>query len=688
MEKLTKYVNPNIGTIGHLLRPTSPTVMYPHGMLQISPNVNAEYSDRYLADKILSFPAGPATFIPTKGNAENDFIFDHDHEIACPHMYSVFFETPRIQTTYSVTEHCAIFEFDFFENSETFDNQIIINAPKEYLKYNNSTITLKGRYLGIEAYAVCKFSVQSQNITEIKENTFKLCFDSAKVQLKIGVSFIDYAQAEFNLNEEIPHFDINKIIEKGESKWDFELNKIKVKGLEKDKRIFYTALYRALQRPYNLSEYGRYYSNYDKKVHNDDGFEFYCGDGLWDTFRCMHPLQLILDPKTHKNVLASYIRMYEQSGLMPNFPHPSGDRACMIGFHSASLFADAYVKNIEFDIEKAYEGIRKNVFERSMLPWTITPATELDKVYYEQGFFPALAPNQEEFVKETHHFEKRQAVSVTLEHCYSDWCAYILSKALGKERDSEILLKRSQNYKNVFNRETKFMAPKTADGKFIEDFNPKLSGGQGGRAYFSENNSWVYTFSVFHDINGLIELFGGKDEFAERLDKLFIEPLGTSKYDFLKQFPDSTGLIGQYTMGNEPAFHIPYLFNYVDKSYKTQRKIHEIIKLWFTDHPLGICGDEDGGAMSAWLVFSAMGFYPVCPGKPVYDIGSPIFDEVIIDTEKAKFTVKSHGASGKAKYIKAASLNGNAVDLNHPILNHEDLYKNTALNLEMSEYSK
>ena len=694
MDKLTQYVNPNIGTIGHLLTATAPTVMYPHGMMQISPNFDARTphfytrGERYLADIIRSFPAGPIAIMAAKGNSPVESGFDHDLEIAKPHFYSVYLETSKIQAAYSVTEHCAIFEFDFFEESENSENYVIISAKDiTSVSCEDKIIKATGKYFNINAYAFCEFSEKPVSIAGGQENIFKLSFNSAKVQVKVGVSFIDSTQAEYNLNKEIPHFDINKIIEKGENRWDAELNKIKVKGSENNKTIFYTAVYRALQRPYNLSEHGRYYSNYDGKVHDDDGVEFYCGDGLWDTFRCLHPLHIILEPEVHKSVLASYIRMYEQSGLMPNFPYPYGDNAFMIGFHSASLFADAYVKNIEFDIEKAYEGIRKNVFERSMLPWVNAPSTELDEIYYKHGFFPALVPSQREHVKEVHRFEARQAVSVTLEHSYTDWCAYVLAKALGKDKDAEILLKRSQNYRNVFNPETKFMSPKTADGKFIADFDPKLSGGQGGRAYFSENNSWVYTFSVFHDIEGLIELFGGKQEFAHRLDRLFTENLGTSKYDFLKQFPDSTGLIGQYTMGNEPAFHIPYLFNYVGDSYKTQRKIHEIIKLYFTNHPLGICGDEDGGAMSSWLVFSAMGFYPVCPGKPYYDLGSPIFDEIIIDAPEAKLKIKADGAGNKAKYIKSAELNGKAVNLEHPIINHDNLYKNGTLNLEMSVYN-
>ena len=696
-EKLTQYVNPNIGTIGHLLTATSPTVMYPHGMMQISPNFS-NMGDRYLADKIRSFPVGPIAITASKANAPVASLFDHDLETSKPHMYSVYLETPKIQATYSVTEHSAIFEFDFSAKGDNGgENQVIIFAKDfESFECDGAVIKASGRYFNVPAYAFCEISDIPVKIEQTEEDFYeeyfyKLTFKSSKIYVKIGISFIDLAQAEFNLKQEISNFDIAAIIEKGENRWNHELNKIKVRGgSENQKTVFYTAIYRALQRPYNLSEYGRYYSNYDGKVHDDDGFEFYCGDGLWDTFRCLHPLHIILEPEVHKCVLASYIRMYEQSGLMPNFPYPHADYSFMIGFHSASIFADAYAKGIPFDIETAYEGVRKNVFERSMLPWVNAPATELDKHYYKHGYFPALAPNQAETVSEVHSFEARQAVAVTLEHSYTDWCAYILAKVLGKTEDAEILLRRSQNYKNVFNPETFFMSPKTADGKFIEEFDPKLSGGQGGRAYFAENNSWVYTFSVFHDIDGLIELFGGKANFAKRLDRLFVEHLGTSKFDFLKQWPDSTGLIGQFSMGNEPAFHIPYLFNYVGEAHKGQRKIHEIIKLYFTNHPLGICGDEDGGAMSAWLVFSAMGFYPVCPGKPFYDLGSPIFDEIIIDAESdggAKLTIKAHGATEKAKYIKSAELNGKAIDLTHPVLNHEDLYKGGVLKLEMSVYN-
>ena len=697
MENLIKYVNPNIGTIGHLLQSTASSVYYPHGMMQISPNFKPGLVDRYNSDRIYSFPVGPITVMAIRDNQilnsnekfnpiDISSVFDHDLEEISPSRYSVFLETPNIQTTFSTDRHSAIFNFDF--NVEKGD--IIIICDKENVNIDNNTAEMTGKYFGIKSYGFTMFSKKPEKIEIINEITerdgtiksvYKFSFNSGLISMKTGISFIDFQQAKDNLIKEIDDFDIEKVVLKSENEWNKQLNKIIVEGDEDKKSIFYTAVYRASLRPYNLSEYGRYYSNYDGKIHNDDGHEFYCGDGLWDTFRCLHPLHILTDEKLHEDVLASYVRMYEQSGLMPNFPYPMRDNAYMLGFHSAALFADAYCKGVKFDLKKAYDGVRKNAFERTMLPWKSVESTVLDKCYYENGFFPARPTEKTEWIEEVHRFEGRQSVAVTLEHSYSDWCAMILAQALGENDDATILEKRSKNYKNVFNPETKFMSPKTDDGEFVSDFNPKLSGGQGGRMYFAENNSWTYSYSVFHDIDGLIELYGGKDEFIKRLDQLFVESYEVSKYDFLKQFPDSTGLIGQFTMGNEPAFHIPYLYSYVGQEAKTQRKIHEIAYLWFHNHPLGICGDEDGGAMSAWYIFSAMGFYPVCPGKAEYAMGSPLFDKITINGDNAKLVINAKGASGKEKYIKSMKLNGKILD--KPFLMHEDFYKNAELDLEM-----
>ena len=345
----------------------------------------------------------------------------------------------------------------------------------------------------------------------------------------------------------------------------------------------------------------------------------------------------------------------------------------MIGHHSTALIADVYTKGYrDFDVEAAYAGMKKNAMESTMLPWRRGGLTDLDKVYLEKGFFPALAKGETETVREVHNSEHRQAVSVTLENCYDDWCLAQVAKGMGKQDDYAYFMKRAHNYANVFDERTGFMTPKSADGKWVEDFNPKLGGGQGGRAWFAECNSWVYTWHVQHDPAGLMALMGGREKFAAKLDQLFVEQPGTSKFAFLGQFPDMTGLIGMYPQGNEPAFHIPYLFDYCGQPWKTQQRVRQIMDVWYGDGPLGICGDEDGGAMSSWYVLSAMGFYPVSPGQPAYEIGSPLFAETRITLDKGKvFTITARNVSAQNKYVQSATLNGKA--LNQAWFAHADI---------------
>jgi predicted alpha-1,2-mannosidase len=281
-------------------------------------------------------------------------------------------------------------------------------------------------------------------------------------------------------------------------------------------------------------------------------------------------------------------------------------------------------------------------------------------------------------------FEKRQAVALTLEHSYDDWCLAQLAKALGKNDDYEYFLKRSKNYRNVFNPETGFFAPKMANGKWVKPFDPQLSGGVGSRMYYAENNAWTWNFSVQQDIPDLINLLGGKDAFIKRLDALFNEP-AISKWQFMGQFPDATGLNGMFVAGNEPSFHIPYLYNYAGQPWKTQRRIREIMDLWFDDRPLGIPGDEDGGALCSWYVFSAMGFFPVTPGNGMYAIGSPVFNSVRIQLPNNKtFTVIAKNCSEKNKYIQSAALNGR--DIQEPFISHSDITQGGTLKLVMSDH--
>ena len=354
----------------------------------------------------------------------------------------------------------------------------------------------------------------------------------------------------------------------------------------------------------------------------------------------------------------------------------------MIGHHAAEFILDLYAKGYrDFDVEKAYEGLRKNETQATMIPWQRGPLTRLDHVYFDSGFFPALARGEAETVPEVTG-ERRQAVSVTLETAYDDWSVAQLAQALGKSSDAAYFNGLAGNYKNVFNPTINFMAPKSADGKWVADFDPKLGGGQGGRDYFTEVNSWLYTFNVQYDVAGLIGLMGGNDAFNAKLDQLFVEQYGTSRYSFLAQFPDATGLVGLYAQGNEPSFHIPYLYDFSGQPWKTQRRVRQLMDIWYGDGPLGIPGDDDGGETSSWYVLSALGFYPVCPGSPVYEIGSPLFARSVIRVGSGQtFTIFANHVSAQNKYIESAVLNGKP--WNKPWFAHADIANGGTLVLEM-----
>ncbi|WMJ24017.1 GH92 family glycosyl hydrolase [Paludicola sp. MB14-C6] len=696
----TSYVNTNIGTYGHLLSACSPAVQSPHGAVQIAPIFAPGVVDYYTSDKIYGFKAGSAIVMPTNQSTSMDFYenasgFDHDLEQAKPHYYQVWLEDSDITSSHTAYKNYGAFEFHFSDSTNAFV-MLYVKSGTEY-KINGNSIYVKG--IGLQATCYTRFDFEAiesieQTDTQTPQSynpkildntlTFKIKLNTEKATVFFASSMISFDKCDETYTKSVSTKTFSDIQNTCKNEWNQLFSKIDVTGIdESNKTVFYTSFYRSMARMHNYSENGEYLG-YDKLVHQDNGNEFYCDDGIWDTYRCAHPLQLLVEPKVHQDIVVSYLRMYEQSGWLPRFPYMNGNIPCMLGHHTVSLLADSLAKGIEFDVELAYEAAYKNATKRTMLPWKDGEADELTKCYYEKGFFPGLDENEQETFKGVHEFENRQAVAVTLEHAYDDWCLAQIANHLGKTEDTEYFLKRSKNYLNVFNKETGFVHPKMENGEFTKEYNPKLCGGQGGRKYFAENNAYIYNFNVQHDINGMVEMYGGKDKFIKKLDNLFIEQYEVPKYYFLKQFPDATGLIGQYCHGNEPSFHIPYLYNYVGQAYKTQKKIHDIVKLWYTDHPLGVCGDEDGGAMCSWFVFSAMGFYPVCPGSNEYAIGSPIFDTITINLDNGKtFTVKADGASQKCKYIQAATLNGKSLE--KPFLMHEDIVNGGELVLTMGE---
>ena len=698
---VTQYVDPNIGTVSHLLQIKHPTVHRPHSMARVYPVTQPGLMDRYFSDRIFGFavnmPAyrrGHVTeFMVTSGNLsvsheENAAVFDHDHEILHPWYHQVWLEDYDIIADWTTTERAVIYRFKP-ERDEPFNVLFRSTEEASFEIVNGNAIRGWDTFFDTRQYFYAEFSSDITDFGIMKNDEFQeglrriqgsetgayAIYDhlDGPLEVRIGISYIDEDQARDNLNRETSGRSFDDVKDEGYRVWKEALEKIMISGAsEREMRVFYTALYRSYERMVDISEYGRYYSGYDHRVHESDQ-PFYVDDWLWDTFRSLHPLRLIIEPEMQTHMVQSYVDMYEQSGWLPEFPQVSGDYPAMIGFNSAVLIWDTYQKgHRDFDYRKAYEGMKKNALEATMLPWRRGPAGPLDRFYHENGWFPAIGPDTEETVDMVHDFEKRQAVALTLEHSYSDWCVAQMARELGKNGDYEYFMKRSRNYRNVFNPETRFMSPKDADGEWIEPFCPQLSGGLGGRLYFAENNSWIWTFSVLHDIPGLIELMGGNEAFVERLDALFNEPSKVHKFRFLSQFPDATGLMGMFPAGNEPSCHVPFLYNYAGYPWKTQRRIREVMNSWFHDIPQGIPGDEDGGSLSSWYILSALGFYPVTPGSGLYAIGSPFFEEARIELPNGKnFTVEAVNCSRRNKYIQSATLNGE--DLNRSWLTHEEI---------------
>ena len=501
-----------------------------------------------------------------------------------------------------------------------------------------------------------------------------------KVMLRYGISYISIEQAKQNLLNEIPDWDFIKVKNHAYKIWDSALSRIRVEGgTLAQKRVFYTSFYRAYERMVNINEYGKYYSGYDHKVHVSDE-SFYVDNWIWDTYIALEPLHMILNPEMEIQKIKSYIKMYEQGGAIPSFALVFGDWPAMTGNYAATWMVDAWFKGLrDFDLQKAYLGLKKNSLDATLIPWANGPRTELDDFYNEKGYFPGLKPGEQETVEEVSlPWERRQSVSVTLSNSYSDWCIAQLADVLNIKDDYSLFLKRAQNYRHVFRVDKGIMWPRDNKGEWIEPYDPRFA----DRMYFTENNAFTYNWYVKHDLQGLFKLMGGRDKARAKLDQLFREDLGTSKFRFWYSQPDASGLVGQFVMGNEPSCHIPYLYNYLGAPWRTQKRIRMLLNTFFSDNLFGMPGDEDGGAMSSFVIFSMMGFFQVTPGIPVYSIGRPVFEKTVIDLPNGKgFTIIAENSSDENKYIQKAYLNGRP--LNKPWFTHKDILKGSTLKFIM-----
>jgi predicted alpha-1,2-mannosidase len=699
-------IDPTIGNVGQLLEPTRPTVQLPNQLIRFTPQ-RKDFMDDQISDFPLNvvshrlgqvFSVKPATGTLSENDWQTRMAYDHNLETNRPWYYSTWLLNDEINVEFTAGKKAGYYRFRFpagEEKSLLFSTYNDGEAAYNFLP--NKVITGMETYNGyVKVYLYGVFSEtgtpgvmeqgQLSNHKNIAGKGIKafISFSAAtkEVTFKYAISYISPEQAKKSYEEEISKKDFDAVATDGKKAWADVMNQVKVKGgTLAQQRSFYTALYRCYERAVDITEDGQYYSGYDKQIHKDSR-PFYVDDWTWDTYLALHPLRMILNPAKEEDMLQSFVHMYEQSGWLPTFPVLFGDHACMNGFHSSVVMLDAYRKGLKnFDIGKAYEGMRKNATDATMLPWRNGPKTALDDVYHNKGYFPALRIGEKETEPAVHPFEKRQAVAVTLGGSYDDWALAELAGDLDKKDDQRLFAPRAKNYKNLWNADKQFFLPKDSNGEWI-NINVKYDGGIGGRDYYDENNGWTYLWQVQQDIPGLISLMGGKDAFEKRLDQLFREPLDMSRYAFWSKFPDATGLVGQYSMGNEPSFHIPYLYNYTGAPWKTQQRIRFLLDTWFKDNIFGIPGDEDGGGMSAFVVFSSMGFYPVTPGIPEYTIGSPVFENVSIALpNKKQFTVIAHNSSVVNKYIQQAKFNGQP--LNKPTFTHQQLTDGGTLELFM-----
>ncbi|HKG47125.1 MAG TPA: GH92 family glycosyl hydrolase [Pyrinomonadaceae bacterium] len=662
---LTHYVNPFIGTAGH--GHTFPGAIVPFGMVQLSPDTRLTGWDgcsgyHYSDSKIYGFSHthlsgtgisdyGDILLTPTVGRNYSGR-FQHQNETATPGYYSVKLEDEDILVELTATARAGMHRYSF---PRTEDANIIVDlAHRDKVLDSGLRITSQTTVAGwrrSQAWAkdqIVYFALEfSQPFTAHRstDNDLKTYFRfdtraGAPVLVKIGISAVDMDGARRNLNAELNHWNFEKVKADATAAWNAELNKITVSGGTISQLTnFYTSLYHVMTAPNLFMDVDGRYRGRDFKTHTAEGFTNYTVFSLWDTFRAAHPLYTIIDRKRTRDFINTFLAQYEQGGRLPVWELAANETDTMIGYHAVSVIADAAAKGIDgFDLNKAFQAMKHSAELREHRGLG---------AYISHGFISTE--------------EERESVSKVLEYAYDDWCIAEVARMLGKKADYDRYNARAQSYKNVFDRATGFMRPRS-NANWVEPFDPREV-----TFAFTEANSWQYTFFAPHDVSGLIALMGRK-QFARKLDQLFTADSRTTG----REQADITGLIGQYAHGNEPSHHMAYLYDYVGQPWKTQSRVRQIMDQFYKPEPDGLIGNEDCGQMSAWYVLSAAGFYPVTPGSTVYAIGSPLFAEARFNLENGKsFVVRTVNGSKRNVYIQSATLNGKAY--NKSFLVHADL---------------
>jgi predicted alpha-1,2-mannosidase len=725
-DNLVQYVHPIIGTqrMGHVF----PGATVPFGSVQLSPETDTVgYElDGHYNPKVYSYCAGyqyddktivgfSHTHFSGTGHSDlGDFLvmptvgtlklnpgtadkpgsgyrsaFSHAKEVSEANYYKVKLDDYNVLAEMTTTTRVGFHQYTFPKS----DNAHIVldlmagiyNYPDKnvwtYLKVvNDSTVigyrSTNGWARTRTLYFAMKFSKpfiahgykkydkrevyggfwgqfnRTPNFPEAAGRQLKAYFDfktneGEKIKIKMALSPVSTDGAMANMQTECPGWDFEKVKADGQAQWESELHKIVIEGSQEEKENFYTSMYHAMINPTIYMDVDGQYKGLDQNVHKADGFTNYTTFSLWDTHRALHPLFNIIEPKRNADMVQSMIAHYEQSPehMLPIWSNSANENWCMSGYHSVSVLADAVIKNnAPIDANKALEACVATAHHRDYAGIGY---------YIDMGYIPD---------------EKNgNSVSSTQEYAYDDWCIAQLAKKLGKQDIYDEFIKRSQNWKNVYDPESGFMHPKLMDGTFRKKFDPFTTIGQG----FIEGNAWNYTLYVPHDPKGLIQVMGGNKRFVTYIDSLFSYNL-PDKYFAETEDITRDGIIGNYVHGNEPSHHVAYLYDWTDKPWKTQEKIRMILKAQYKPAPDGLGGNDDTGQMSAWYIFSTLGFYPVAPGSDQYAIGSPAMNKAVINLDNGKtFTINVKNQGDNNVYIQKIVLNGKP--LNGLFLSHQDI---------------
>ncbi|WP_299664742.1 GH92 family glycosyl hydrolase [uncultured Polaribacter sp.] len=719
-----QFVNPFIGTGGH--GHTFPGSSVPNSMVQLSPDTRTNGWDacggyHHTDSSILGFShthlsgtgigdLGDFLFMPftgkaktTAGTAENPDAgyrsrFSHEKETSIPGYYSVDLLDYDIKAELTSSKRAGFHKYTFLNDDSrgliinmkhsihhrnVLKSEIKVISDTEIVGYRNISGWAHNRHIYFHAKFNNPFTVEffengvKQASTEIGAGRNLIAVlkfknvDKDQIMTKVGISSVDDEGAKNNVTTEIPDWNFEKVKNDAQSEWKTELSSIDIEGGTKEQRaIFYTGLYHTSMSPYTFNDVDGRYMGMDQKIYSSGEKDMYTVFSLWDTFRAFHPLMTIINPEKNDDFVKSLLNQYDQGGILPKWELNGNYTGTMIGYHSIPVIVDAYFKgDKDFDVEKAYEAMvhasnyntERVLFPSETVKEKLSPKAKLYKE--EFGYIPADMENE--------------SVSKGLEYAYNDWCIAQIAKALGKDDDYKLYMERSMRYKKYFDSKTGFMRGVNKDGSFREPFDPKFS--RHRKDDYVEGNAWQWNWFVTHDVNGLVELMGGKDKFSSKLDELFST---SSEINGEHTSGDISGLIGQYAHGNEPSHHITHIYNFIDQPWKTQKLTDKIMSTLYFDNPNGLSGNEDCGQMSAWYILNAMGFYSFNPGDSSYSVGRPIFDKVTINLKNGKkFTVKVKNNSSKNMYIQ--SLKMNEKKLAKPFFTHKDIMNGGILEFKM-----